>query len=143
MELCTNSTSPMQSGVHRECSSQILLSEIYWGKLAVGTMVAFIGYTFTLTFAVQGVVNTFEDLRGALAAVGRINSALSSAEIDDALAYALQKDLNRRKLHDPNFEPLLVDSNSKIQSNSVGYMSSLQYASDARRTPTRGRISVA
>lgn len=84
-------------------------------------------------------MNTFGDLRGALAAVERINSVLSGAEIDEALAYALEKDLKRRKLHDPNLEPLLVDSNGKIQT-SVGYMSSLQSANGVRKLAESGDI---
>ncbi|CDY69987.1 BnaCnng66210D, partial [Brassica napus] len=40
-------------------------SKVKTGELAVGTVVSFIGYTFTLTFAVQGLVNTFGDLRGS------------------------------------------------------------------------------
>eukprot|EP00271_Cylindrocystis_brebissonii_P019972 TRINITY_DN6394_c0_g1_i1.p1 TRINITY_DN6394_c0_g1~~TRINITY_DN6394_c0_g1_i1.p1 ORF type:complete len:768 (+),score=139.04 TRINITY_DN6394_c0_g1_i1:207-2510(+) len=47
------------------------------GLLPVGTMVAFIGYTFTLTFAVQGLVNTLGDLRSVLGAVERINALLA------------------------------------------------------------------
>lgn len=85
-------------------------------------------------------MNTFGDLRGALAAVERINSVLSGSEIDDALAYALEKDLNRRKLHDPNLEPLLADSNAKLGTSSVGYMSSLQSASDVRKLAESGDI---
>nr|QVT92342.1 ABC transporter [Salvia miltiorrhiza] len=115
-------------------------SKVKAGKLAVGTMVSFIGYTFTLTFAVQGVVNTFGDLRGALAAVERINSVLPGAEIDEALAYALEKDLKRRKSHDPNLEPLLANSNGKMQTSSVGYMSSLKSASDVRKLAESGDI---
>ncbi|KAL8049742.1 hypothetical protein ABFX02_06G038700 [Erythranthe guttata] len=106
-------------------------SKVKAGELAVGTMVSFIGYTFTLTFAVQGVVNTLGDLRGAFAATERINSVLSGAEIDEALAYALQKDLKRKKLPDPNIEALLFNSSKgKLRTNSVGYMSSLKSASD-------------
>ncbi|KAG8381394.1 hypothetical protein BUALT_Bualt06G0117600 [Buddleja alternifolia] len=116
-------------------------SKVKAGELAVGTMVSFIGYTFTLTFAVQGVVNTFGDLRGAFAAIERINSVLSGAEIDEALAYALEKDLKRRKLRDANLEALLVNgSNGKMQAKSRGYMSSLKSASDVRSLARSGDI---
>ncbi|KAL0317736.1 UNVERIFIED_CONTAM: ABC transporter B family member 28 [Sesamum angustifolium] len=116
-------------------------SKVKAGELAVGTMVSFIGYTFTLTFAVQGVVNTLGDLRGAFAAAERINSVLSDAEIDEALAYALEKDLKRRKLPDPNLEALLVNgSNGKMQTKSGGYMSSLKSASDVRSLARSGDI---
>ncbi|RVW59451.1 ABC transporter B family member 28 [Vitis vinifera] len=61
-------------------------SKVKAGELSVGTIASFIGYTFTLTFAVQGLVNTFGDLRGSLAAVERINSVFSGGQIDEALA---------------------------------------------------------
>ncbi|PIN26575.1 Peptide exporter, ABC superfamily [Handroanthus impetiginosus] len=116
-------------------------SKVKAGKLAVGTMVSFIGYTFTLTYAVQGVVNTFGDLRGAFAATERINSVLSGTEIDEALAYALEKDLKRRNLHDPNIKALLSsDSNGRLQTRSGGYMSSLTSASDVRSLAKYGDI---
>ncbi|KAL3647389.1 ABC transporter B member 28 [Castilleja foliolosa] len=116
-------------------------SKVKAGELAVGTMVSFIGYTFTLTFAVQGVVNTFGDLRGAFAATERINSVLSSAEIDEALAYALEKDLNSRKLHDQNLEALLNNAPSgKVQTRNAGYMSSLKSGSHVRSLARSGDI---
>ncbi|KAL6579975.1 ABC transporter B member 28 [Orobanche minor] len=93
-------------------------SKVKAGELAVGTMVSFIGYTSTLTFAVQGVVNTFGDLRGPFVATERINSVLSGAEIDEALAYALENDLKRSKLHDPNLEALLLNSETMPASHS-------------------------
>ncbi|KAJ8499707.1 hypothetical protein OPV22_010259 [Ensete ventricosum] len=68
-------------------------SKVKAGELSVGTMVSFIGYTFTLTFAVQGGVNTLGDLRRTFAAAERINSILSPAEIDMSLAYGLEKEL--------------------------------------------------
>jgi ATP-binding cassette subfamily B (MDR/TAP) protein 10 len=57
----------------------------------VGTMVAFIGYTFTLTFAVQGLVNTLADVRTALAAVERINNVGREGRPDAALAAGLDR----------------------------------------------------
>lgn len=72
-------------------------SRVKAGLLSVGTIASFIGYTFTLTFAVQGLVNTFGDLRGALAAIERINSVLSGAEIDEALAYGLERQIQKKR----------------------------------------------
>uniref|UniRef100_J3MKN4 ABC transporter B family member 28 n=1 Tax=Oryza brachyantha TaxID=4533 RepID=J3MKN4_ORYBR len=72
-------------------------SKVNAGKLSVGTMASFIGYTFTLTFAVQGAVNTLGDLRGTFASVERINSVLSAEDIDDSLAYGLAKELEDSK----------------------------------------------
>ncbi|XP_073292967.1 ABC transporter B family member 28-like isoform X1 [Primulina huaijiensis] len=116
-------------------------SKVKSGELAVGTMVSFIGYTFTLTFAVQGVVNTYGDLRGAFAATERINSVLSGAQIDEALAYALEKDLKRRKVHESNLETLLLNGSSGMtQNRSIGYMSSLKSASNVRSLAFSGDI---
>lgn len=75
-------------------------SKVKAGELTPGTMVSFIGYTFTLTFAVQGLVNTFGDLRGAFAATERINSVVSGADIDEALSYGLEKDINNQSVND-------------------------------------------
>ncbi|KAL6580435.1 hypothetical protein OROMI_008459 [Orobanche minor] len=97
-------------------------SKVKAGELAVGTMVSFIGYTFTLTFA-------------------EINSVLSGAEIDEALAYALENDLKRRKLHDPNLEALLLNaSNWEVQTRSKDYMSFLKSASDVRSLARSGDV---
>lgn len=123
------------------------------GELSAGTVVSFIGYTFTLTFAVsphphiynafsiiyaswhspfqvQGLVNTFGDLRGAFAATERINSVLYEAEIDEALAYGLERDIKRQGSHDKNFELFFVNgSNKNNQSLNMHYMSALKSTS--------------
>uniref|UniRef100_A0A453SG98 ABC transporter domain-containing protein n=1 Tax=Aegilops tauschii subsp. strangulata TaxID=200361 RepID=A0A453SG98_AEGTS len=65
-------------------------------------MASFIGYTFTLTFAVQGAVNTLGDLRGTFASIERINSVLSAKDIDDSLAYGLAKELDNKETEDSN-----------------------------------------
>ncbi|KAL6639205.1 hypothetical protein ACP70R_022935 [Stipagrostis hirtigluma subsp. patula] len=77
-------------------------SKVNAGKLSVGTMASFIGYTFTLTFAVQGAVNTLGDLRATFASIERINSILSAKDIDDSLAYGLAKELDGKDLEDSN-----------------------------------------
>ncbi|KAL4338593.1 hypothetical protein AHAS_Ahas12G0225700 [Arachis hypogaea] len=64
-------------------------------ELSVGAMTSFIGYTFTLTFAVQRLVNTFGGLRGAFAAIDRINFVLSRVQVDDSLAYGLERELRQ------------------------------------------------
>ncbi|PIA49678.1 hypothetical protein AQUCO_01300443v1 [Aquilegia coerulea] len=74
------------------------------GELSAGTVAAFIGYTFTLTFSVQGLVNTFGDLRGTFAAIERINSVLSGTDIDGSLAYGLERELNKREASDENLK---------------------------------------
>ncbi|MCO5581757.1 hypothetical protein L7F22_035645 [Adiantum nelumboides] len=63
------------------------------GQLAVGTMVSFIGYTFTLTFAVQGLVNSLGDARAVLAAIDRVNFIVADTEVDESLAYGLERDV--------------------------------------------------
>ncbi|KEH26585.1 ABC transporter B family member 28 isoform X2 [Medicago truncatula] len=106
-------------------------SKVKAGQLSVGTMASFIGYTFTLTFAVQGLVNTFGDLRGTFAAVERINSVLSGVQVDDALAYGLERELKQKAVNDENYK--LFFSNSSVetnQNNNLHYMSALKTSSN-------------
>lgn len=99
------------------------------GLLSVGTVASFIGYTFTLTFAVQGLVNTFGDLRGALAAIERINSVLSGVEIDEALAYGLERQIQKKEVHDEKISLFLVNGYSgQNQIFNTHYMSALKSA---------------
>ncbi|KAL9275407.1 ABC transporter B family member 28-like protein, partial [Drosera capensis] len=105
-------------------------SKVKAGELSVGTVVSFIGYTFTLTFAVQGLVNTFGDLRGTLAAVERINSIFSGAEIDEALADGLEREIQPKDLQDEILKLFLVGGlDGKQQSRNVRYMSALKSTS--------------
>lgn len=104
-------------------------SKVKAGELSVGIVASFIGYTFTLTFAVQGLVNTFGDLRGTFAAVERINSILSTTEIDDALANGLERDIQQKHVEDENIKLFLFDgSNGKHQHLDMHYMSHLKSA---------------
>ncbi|KAG6746431.1 hypothetical protein POTOM_050971 [Populus tomentosa] len=104
-------------------------SRVKAGLLSVGTVASFIGYTFTLTFAVQGLVNTFGDLRGALAAIERINSVLSGVEIDEALAYGLERQIQKKEVHDEKISLFLVDGYSgQNQIFNAHYMSALKSA---------------
>ncbi|KAJ6829918.1 ABC transporter B family member 28 [Iris pallida] len=106
-------------------------SKVKSGELAVGVMTAFIGYTFTLTFAVQGGVNTLGDLRASLAAVERVNSVISSVDIDQSLAYGLNKELHTEELEDSNVSSLYENSyDDQNQGPSKHYMSALRSASD-------------
>ncbi|KAH7557571.1 hypothetical protein JRO89_XS11G0182100 [Xanthoceras sorbifolium] len=105
-------------------------SKVKAGELSVGIVASFIGYTFTLTFAVQGLVNTFGDLRGTFAAVERINSVLSGTEIDESLAYGLEREI-QQKVHDENLKLFLFDGlNGKNQYTNMHYMSALKSASN-------------
>lgn len=135
------------------------------GELSVGTVASFIGYTFTLTFAVssfpallffcshllhgvqilcfqvQGLVNTFGDLRGAFAATERINTVLSGVEVDEALAYGLRKDIKQKDGLDKNFDMFFVsDSDGDNRSKNIGYMSSLKGDSNVRSLAGCGDI---
>ncbi|XP_024028281.1 ABC transporter B family member 28 [Morus notabilis] len=116
-------------------------SKVKAGELSVGTVASFIGYTFTLTFAVQGLVNTFGDLRGTFAAVERINSVLSRVEIDEALAYGLERELSKTKLVDESQGLFLVDSSSeKNGSVNTHYMSDLKSATNVGHLAWSGDI---
>nr|GEW43189.1 ABC transporter B family member 28 [Tanacetum cinerariifolium] len=110
------------------------------GELSVGTVASFIGYTFTLTFAVQGLVNTIGDLRGAFAATERINSILSDSEIDQALAYGLEKDIKQEIGSDNNLKMFFNDPIDKRRSQNMRYMSSLTAASSVRSLASSGDI---
>ncbi|XP_016181437.1 ABC transporter B family member 28-like isoform X1 [Arachis ipaensis] len=90
------------------------------GELSVGAMASFIGYTFTLTFAVQGLVNTFGGLRGAFAAVDRINSVLSRVQVDDSLAYGLERELRQQKaVDDEKYKLFFSNSSTEKNQNSL------------------------
>lgn len=116
----------------------VSLLALYWlggnkvkaGQLSVGTVVSFIGYTFTLTFAVQGLVYTFGDLRGSLAAVERINSILCGSEIDQALAYGLERQIEPKDVQDEKFKLFVVNGFDEKQSKQMRYMSALGSSSD-------------
>ncbi|KAF3433038.1 hypothetical protein FNV43_RR24140 [Rhamnella rubrinervis] len=116
-------------------------SKVKAGELSIGTVASFIGYTFTLTFAVQGLVNTFGDLRGTFAAVERINSVLSAAEIDEALAYGLERQLRQTKSLDENYKLFLVEgSNEKTQCVNTHYMSDLKSSNNIGRLAWSGDV---
>lgn len=97
------------------------------GELSVGIMASFIGYTFTLTFAVQGVVNTLGDLRGTLAAVERINTVLSGSEIDKSLAYGLDREIHEKDVGDNSSLGLLY-KDAYAKTDLVPIMHSLRSA---------------
>ncbi|XP_057988688.1 ABC transporter B family member 28 isoform X2 [Hevea brasiliensis] len=106
-------------------------SKVKAGELSVGTVASFIGYTFTLTFAVQGLVNTFGDLRGTFAAVERINSVLSEVEIDEALANGLEREIQEKENHDEITKLFFVNGYSgKNRYLNAHYMSALKSASN-------------
>lgn len=113
-------------------------SKVKAGELSVGTMVSFIGYTFTLTFAVQGGVNTLGDLRRTFAAAERINSILSPAEIDMSLAYGLEKELQTTEV-DINLGLNHEDVYHK-KKQSKHYMLALRSASDGCNLAWSGDI---
>ncbi|XP_041008086.1 ABC transporter B family member 28 isoform X2 [Juglans microcarpa x Juglans regia] len=105
-------------------------SKVKAGELSVGTVASFIGYTFTLTFAVQGLVNTLSDLRGTFAAVERINSVLSEVEIDEALAYGLEREIQHKEVHDDSYKLFLINGyDENIFSKNMHYMSALKSSS--------------
>ncbi|GJN07511.1 hypothetical protein PR202_ga25348 [Eleusine coracana subsp. coracana] len=111
-------------------------SKVNAGKLSVGTMASFIGYTFTLTFAVQGAVNTLGDLRGTFASIERINSILSAKDIDDSLAYGLAKELDNKELED--------SSDGAYGNGSVNkhFMSALKSSSSCSKLAWSGDIQL-
>lgn len=87
------------------------------------------------------MVNTIGDLRGAFAATERINSVLSSSEIDQALAYGLQKDIKQGLETHNNLKMFFNnDPSDKRRSQNTRYMSSLTSASSVRSLASSGDI---
>ncbi|XVF54058.1 hypothetical protein PTKIN_Ptkin05aG0150700 [Pterospermum kingtungense] len=110
------------------------------GELSVGAVSAFIGYTFTLTFAVQGLVNTLGDLHGTFAAVERINSVIAGAEIDEALADGLEKEIQKKEV-DENIK-LFISNGAfeKSQELNSHYMSALKSSNNVGRLTWSGDV---
>lgn len=115
-------------------------SKVKAGELSVGTMTSFIGYTFTLTFAVQGAVNTLGDLRGTFAAAERINTVITATEGDESLALSLKEYSNERK--DSLGQIFKDDISYKNLSPSINYMSVLKSTSDGCNLAWSGDINL-
>lgn len=121
----------------------VSLMTLYWlggdkvkaGELSVGTMASFIGYTFTLTFAVQGLVNSFGDLRRTFAAVERINSVLNE-EVDEALAYGLEKEMQQKEFR----YKLLFSRDTDESPVKTQYMAALKSSSNVINLAWSGDI---
>lgn len=86
-------------------------------------------------------MNTFGDLRVAFAATERINSVLSGAEVDEALAFALEKDIKQKKTPGNDFDIFLINgSESKTPGSGKRFMSSLKSGSSVRSLAASGDI---
>lgn len=140
----------------------IIIRFIYLqGELSVGTMASFIGYTFTLTFAVshvplwlpflsipffntdacsdfqvQGLVNSFGDLRRTFAAVERINSVLNE-EVDESLAYGLEKEMQQKEFRYKLLFSQDTGENSQVKTQ---YMAALKSSSNVINRAWSGDI---
>lgn len=76
-------------------------------------------------------MNTFGDLRGTFAAVERINSVLAEAQIDEALAFGLEREMQQKEVHDENYKLFFLNGHDeKIISRNMHYMSALKSASN-------------
>jgi ATP-binding cassette subfamily B (MDR/TAP) protein 8 len=62
---------------------------VHAGLMPVRTLVSAIGFTFSLTFASQGMLQTFTDARQTLAAVRRVQATLAELPVDASMAAAL------------------------------------------------------
>ncbi|KAL5727736.1 ABC transporter B member 28 [Ranunculus cassubicifolius] len=114
-------------------------SKVKAGELSAGVMASFIGYTFTLTFAVQGLVNTFGDLRGTFAAFERINSVLSGAESDGSLAYGIEWNLQKKEAPDESLK-LFYEEVEENLARSKNFMSALKSPSVGCSVASSGDI---
>lgn len=59
------------------------------GLMPVGTMLSAIGFTFSLTFATQGVVNSLSELRRVAGAVSRVRAIIQASDPDPSMFGAL------------------------------------------------------
>jgi len=59
------------------------------GMMPIRTLLSAIGFTFSLVFATQGVLQTWTDARQTVAAVKRVQSVLSEIPTDPSMAEAL------------------------------------------------------
>lgn len=71
----------------------------------------------------------------------RINSVLSGVEIDEALAYGLERELQQKKLLDDNYRLFLINGYyEKNLSVNTHYMSALKSASNVGRLAWSGDV---
>eukprot|EP00798_Chlamydomonas_sp_ICE-L_P020428 gene20428-27216_t len=59
------------------------------GLLPIGVLITGIGFTFSLTYATQGSVNTLSELRRASGALSRVRKMMSESEVDPSMHAAL------------------------------------------------------
>lgn len=59
------------------------------GLMPCGVLISGIGFTYSLTYATQGVVNTLTDLRRASGAFQRVRSLVQNSEPDPSMYGAL------------------------------------------------------
>lgn len=96
-----------------------------------------------IVFQVQGLVNTFGDLRGTFAAVERINSVISGAEVDEALAYGLEKEIQKKGVDDENIKLFFPNGAfEKSEQFNTHYMSALKSASNVERLAWSGDVAL-
>lgn len=90
---------------------------------------------------VQGLVNTFGDLRGSFAAIERINSILNAVDIDEALAYGLERDIHTKKVQDENLR-LFLSSGPDVNVRHLDkyYMSDLKSTNNLRTLTWAGDV---
>lgn len=99
--------------------------------------------SYRCVFQVQGLVNTFSDLRGTFAAVERINSVLSEVEIDEALAYGLEREMQHKEVRDDSYKLFLINGyDEKVLSKNMHYMSALKSSSKVSSLAWSGDVGL-
>lgn len=87
------------------------------------------------------MVNTFGDLRGSLAAVERINSVFTVGQIDESLAYGLEREIQTEETIDEKLKLFFVNGyDKKTISSNIHYMSALRSASNAHTLAWSGDV---
>ncbi|XVF09782.1 hypothetical protein REPUB_Repub07fG0125900 [Reevesia pubescens] len=108
------------------------------GELSVGTVASFIEYTFTLTFAFKGWLIHLETFKKLLLLL----RGLLWSRIDEALAYGLEKEIQKKEVDDENIK-LFISNGTFAQSQLLNshYMSALKSASNVERLAWSGDVA--
>lgn len=69
------------------------------GLLPTGTMLTAIGFTFSLVFATQGMLQSFIDARTTAAALLRVQGVLAELPPDPSMAASLAPGVHAREAH--------------------------------------------
>lgn len=77
---------------------------------------------------VQGVVNSLGDARAVLAAIDRLNSTVADTEVDESLAYGLERDVRGELQSTRKCSDVMKSGSSSTLENLPGQLSRIERA---------------